>query len=142
MSTAVPSELRKTLIVRARSCIGKSAYRFSAALSDAPGVVNCYTLVQWLWREVGLSLGEHLLRDSQLVSVSLAEVDMADLLFTPKRGRTIETDDFGHVGVAIREDTVVHATWRKGVIETPMSDFLRRGILGIRRVPENLYCRL
>lgn len=62
--------------------------------------------------------------------VSLAELDRGDLVFT---SGFIDYYDFdpsdgvGHVGIATGEETIIHAANRKlGLVETPVSDFLRK----------------
>lgn len=127
------------LIQRARSRIGKSVWRKSAHIDDAPDVFNCYTFVQWLWLPLGVVLPDHILMWEGAASVSLEEAQAADLIFVVRRHRTLLDDDFGHVGVLTRQNTVVHATrWKKGVVEDPRSDFLVRDVLGIRRIRAQL----
>jgi hypothetical protein len=136
------SVLRALLVERARACIGVAVYRRSAVVEDAPQVFNCFRFTQWLWSPVGIQLPDHQLSDPQLVPVSLDTVDSADLVFVPRMNYNREEDDFGHVGVATDVSTVIHATkWRNSVVEEPLHVFISRGVLGVRRVPEEYYCR-
>lgn len=62
-------------------------------------------------------------------------VQSADLVFAPLLNRTLSNDDFGHVGIATGEGTVVHATKRRNtVVEDAFEAFIARGCLGVRRV--------
>lgn len=134
------STLEDQLIALARSRIGLSNYRRNAALHLAPGIVNCYRFTQWLWGAFGVPLPDHQLVWKKALIVPLSEATKADLVFAPRRHYTLETDDFGHVGIVTGEATVVHATkWRAGFVEEPLPEFVARGCLGIRRVPPD--CR-
>lgn len=137
------STAKELLIARARSCIGVSVYRRNAMLEDAPKVLNCFRFTQWLWASVGVQLPDQQLLYAEAKAVSLCDIGMADLVFVPRLDYSLDTDDFGHVGVATGVSTVVHATkWKNGVIEEPLSDFVNRGVLGLRRISEQYYCRL
>lgn len=133
VSYPLPHDMpHKPLIERARSLIGKATYRGNAMLNEAPDVVNCFRFTQWVWLSVGITLP-----DKQLTcpAVAINELAAADLVFVPRRNRTTATDDFGHVGIATGENTVIHATkWRNTVVEDSLDSFLSRGLLGVRRV--------
>jgi len=136
------SMAREALIQQARTCIGTSIYRRKAALEEAPLIFNCFRFIQWLWSSRGVQLPDHQLSCPQVVAVSFDNIDTADLVFIPRLKYTVTEDDFGHVGVATGASTVIHATkWKNGVIEEPLSYFVYRGCLGVRRVPEESYCR-
>jgi len=134
MATA-HSAIQGLLVARARACMGVSRYRGHAALSEAPGVVNCFRFTQWLWNSIGVSLPDHQLAWPQALPVSLDCLRPADLVFVPRLNYSLEEDDFGHVGVASGDSTVIHATrWKNGVVEEPLEKFLSRGCLGVRRI--------
>ncbi len=136
------STAKELLIKRARACIGVSVYRGKAMLEDAPRVLNCFRFTQWLWGAAGIRLPDQQLLCREAIAVPLSEVDIADLVFVPRLEYSIAEDDFGHVGVATGEETIIHATkWKNGVVEEPLSSFVRRGILGVRRIREEYYCR-
>ena len=121
------------IIMQARSYIGGPTYDQKARFSDAPATFNCYTLMQWLWCPV-IELPDHILKCRKLASVDPQSMTAGDLVFVPRRRFTAENDDFGHVGIATGEDTIIHATkWRNGVIEDPRAEFLGRGCIGVRR---------
>lgn len=142
MTVRSGSTVKELLIKRARACIGNSVYRRNAMPEDAPGVLNCFRFTQWVWSAAGVALPDQQLLYREAVSVSLDEVETADLVFIPRLEYALEEDDFGHVGIATDVMTVIHATkWKNGVAEEPLSQFVCRGVLGIRRIPETHYCR-
>ena len=142
MNVADGSTVKELLIERARACIGVSTYRRSARIEDAPKVFNCFRFTQWLWSLVGIQLPDHQLLYYRAAPVPFSEIDMADLVFVPRLEYSVTEDDFGHVGIATGMSTIIHATkWKNGVIEEPLSDFANRGCLGVRRIPEQYYCR-
>ena len=137
------SMVKELLIERARACIGVSTYRRSATLAEAPKVFNCFRFTQWLWSSVEIQLPDHQLLYSRAVPVPFGDIDTADLVFVPRLEYSVAEDDFGHVGIATGMSTIIHATkWKNGVIEEPLSYFVNRGCLGVRRIPERYYCRL
>ena len=126
----------KELLIRARACIGVSTYKRRAVLEESPQVLNCFRFTQWLWKPLGISLPDHQLIWPEAIPIDLTEVGIADLVFVPRSDYRIDEDDFGHVGVATGENTVIHATkWKNGVVEEPLPQFVARGCLGVRRVP-------
>jgi len=99
--------------------------------------------MQWLWNPMGVLLPDHQLIWPDAISISPDEVDTADLVFVPRSDYSIAEDDFGHVGIATGECTIIHATkWKNGVVEEPLPIFMARGCLGVRRIPTQYYCRL
>lgn len=134
---------KELLIKWARACIGNSVYRRNAMLKDAPRVLNCFRFTQWVWGITGIMLPDQQLLYPGAVAIPLSETEMADLVFVPRLGYKLEEDDFGHVGIAASATTVIHATkWKNGVIEEPLSEFVRFGVLGVRRITATLNCRL
>ncbi|HEX9608729.1 MAG TPA: NlpC/P60 family protein [Candidatus Paceibacterota bacterium] len=142
MNIAGGSTVKELLIKRARACVGVSTYRRSAVLEDAPSVFNCFRFTQWLWSSVGIQLPDHQLLYSRAVSVPFNDINKADLVFVPRLEYSVTEDDFGHVGIATGMSTIIHATkWKNGVTEESLSIFTNRGVLGVRRIPEQCYCR-
>lgn len=129
-------DVRVKVVTYVRGRVGKATYKGNALLCDAPHVFNCFLFTQWIWGRVGVKIPDHQLLWPCAIVVPLQDIGIANLVFVPRRDRTLETDDFGHVGIATGDGTVVHATkWRNGVVEDPMEDFIARGCLGVRRVP-------
>ena len=130
------TDMRSEVIAFARKCIGKSTYRRGAQLCDAPQTFNCFRFTQWIWLQVGVELPEHQLVWPGAISITVDDIAVGDLVFVPRLDYTVASDDFGHVGIATAHSTVIHATkWRNNVVEDPLSVFLKRGCLGLRRVP-------
>lgn len=116
--------------------VGKGTYRKDATLAQAPGVVNCFTFVQWLWSHAGITVPDHILRWDKAIVVSRETIRPGDLAFTPLPGRTLETDDFGHVGIVGADGWIIHASgWRGMIGADSQARFFERGCLGVRRVP-------
>jgi len=135
MKAVSGSTVKKLLIARARTCIGLSVYRRNATKEDAPQVLNCFRFTQWVWRAADIELPDHQLLYPEAMSVSLNEVEIADLIFVPRLNYSLEEDDFGHVGIATGKGTVIHATkWRNTVVEESLAQFVCRGVLDIRRI--------
>jgi cell wall-associated NlpC family hydrolase len=142
MNVSSSSPYKELLIERARACIGVSTYQRKATLEEAPRVMNCFRFMQWLWNPVGILLPDHQLIWPLAIPVNVDEADIADLVFVPRWEYALSEDDFGHVGIATGEGTIIHATkWRNGVVEDPLSTFVARGCLGVRRIPYQHYCR-
>ena len=125
---------KQLLIFRARAQIGVSIYRRNATLDQAPDIVNCFRMTQWLYSLLGIILPDQQLICHQVTAISLDEIGIADLVFVPRRRRGLQ-DDFGHVGMATGEATVIHANaWRKTVVEDSLLSFIEDGCLGVRRI--------
>ncbi len=81
-------------------------------MSTAPKVVDCASLVKWLYGERGVWLPRNFLRWQEF-GVSVREPIGSDLVFTTgRRGSGV-----GHVGIASGPDTMIHAINRVGVQE-------------------------
>jgi len=125
----------------ARSCIKASRYSFRKEDSSPPGVVNCHTLIWWVFRQCAIEMPWGLL--DQLNLGEPVERDCSDwtgcLVFTTGRWGNYRDDDrakdgVGHVGIITESHTVVHAS--DVVIEEPWDVFLGNGrqLRGIYRV--------
>jgi len=116
--------------------VGRGSYRGKATLDQAPLIVNCFTFVQWLWREAGIVVPEHMLVWDGARIISRDDMQPGDLAFTPRLNRTLESDDFGHIGIVGREGWIIHASRMRGMVgaDSP-TRFFERGCLGVRRVP-------
>jgi len=125
----------RSVVTKARSHIGVATYNRDATPVDAPHVFNCFSLMQWLWCPI-IELPDHLLKCDSLVTIAQSDIITADFVFVPRRKFTLESDDFGHVGILSDSGTVIHATkWRNGIVEDSFESFIERGFLGARRVP-------
>jgi peptidoglycan endopeptidase LytE len=126
------------LIALARTCIKRSGYRRGAQASEAPSVVDCSSFIKWLYGERGIWLPRRTIQQRNLgEAVDLDHLCAGDVVFTSGRINYYETDPLngvGHVGIATDVQTIIHAANKRvGIIETPLQDFLHKGLRGIRR---------
>lgn len=141
------SELSINLTLLARKLVGCSHYRRGAQPEEAPRVVDCSSMVKWIYGQAGIWLPRYSVdqRDNGRVVKQPRE---GDLVFT-SGWRSYYWDDandgVGHVGMVTSEGTVIHAaSGRLGVTETPWEKFCGqlRGFRGLRRYlpshPESL----
>ncbi len=126
-------------VALARGRVGVSVYRRSAGSDDAPGVVDCSSLVKWVYGQCGLWLPRRSIQQRNLGKV-VAPTDLrsGDVVFTSGHINYYyddPTDGVGHVGIATGDGTIVHAANRKvGVIESAVEGFLEgEPLRGIRR---------
>lgn len=136
--------LEVDLVGLARRCIVISSYRRGAKLSEAPTIVDCSSLIKWLYGQRGIWLPRRSIQQRELGEhVSLNDVSMGDVIFT--RGavnyyHSNPRDSVGHVGMVTGEGTVIHAAnSRVGIIESSLDNFLCvTKFRGIRRyVPKD-----
>lgn len=124
------------LIEIARSCLGTASYKRGALPEEAPGTLDCSTLIWWVYQQRGVELPRYSISQRQAIVDSkickpedLAEALPGDVIFI--RGRhpyyLIDPEDgVGHVGIMTGEETVIHAAnTRRGVVEDPISVFLQ-----------------
>ena len=132
-----------TMMELARECVGKSEYR-CARPDLAPQVVDCATLLVWLYGQRGIALPRHPIAQRKVGRpVSLTEVRTGDLVFV--RGyRPLYDDDpndaVGHCGIVTERETVINAANRKrGVVEEPIEGFVGNAskFRGVRRIIED-----
>jgi cell wall-associated NlpC family hydrolase len=130
------ADIKEHILALAASHVGRGRYSGKATLDQAPLNVNCFTFVQWLWRETGIIVPEHLLAWKDALPVEREHMQPCDLTFTPRLNRSLETDDFGHVGIVGRDGWIIHASRSRGMIgaDSP-TRFFERGCLGVRRIP-------
>jgi len=130
------ADIQAHVLALAAAHISKGIYRGNATLDQAPMIVNCFTFVQWLWREAGVIVPAHMLAWNEALSVERKAMQPCDLVFTPRLNRTLDTDDFGHIGIVERDGWIIHASRLCGSIGAdPSTQFFERGCLGVRRVP-------
>lgn len=130
--------LEVDMMALARSHIGRAAYRRCAFMREAPQVVDCASLIKWMYAHAGIWLPRDLLLWVDLgTPVDLADIAQGDLIFTNgySNRRVERVGDVGHVGIATDSGTVIHATNRIGIEEIPVDSFLaRRTFCCARRV--------
>ncbi len=132
------------LIELARKCIKTSRYRRGATPSEAPSIVDCSSLVKWLYAQCGIWLPRRSIQQREYGQiVALDEIKKNDVIFVSGKINYYDhnpADGVGHVGIATREKTVIHAANQKsGIVETALGDFTNvENFRGVRRyIPNN-----
>jgi len=127
------------LISLARKCIGLSRYRRGARLYEAPSIVDCSSLIKWLYGQRGIWLPRRSIQQRTLgEDVQLDGLIAGDVIFVSGWIDYYDcnlSDGVGHVGIATGDGTVVHAANKKvGVVESPLVKFSKNDkFRGIRR---------
>ncbi len=123
----------------ARSLIGVAQYKRGADSREAPDIVDCSSMVKWLYTQKGIWLPRYSIeqRDYLEVTVEIDDAQSGDLVFTAGRHNyywSDSSDGVGHVGIITNNHTVIHAANpKRGVVESSLDSFLERGARGIRR---------
>lgn len=117
------------VLALARSYVGRSIYRRCAFMREAPLVVDCASLIKWLYGQRGIWLPRDLILWLKLgVSIQISELAKGDLIFTDGyTNRAVErVGSIGHVGVVTDCHTIIHATNKVGIEEISFDLFLRQ----------------
>lgn len=127
-------------IVRSlRALIGVSEYCRGARLANAPTVVDCSSLVKWVYAQRGIWLPRRSIQQIECgMRTDLSHLVAGDVIFVTGRRNWYGTDPsqgVGHVGIATGTGTVIHAANRRlGVAETTVTNFVDEVALrGVRR---------
>ncbi len=127
------------MVQNARQLIGKSRYRKYAWMRDAPAIVDCSSMIKWLYGLHGIFLPRNLFlwqESGEHVSFGVwpnspEETVAGDIVFTTDVDRT----KVGHVGLASGPNAMIHATNDVGVEEISFDDLARqRKVCQIRRI--------
>jgi hypothetical protein len=127
------------LVALAKACIGKSQYRRGARLREAPSVLDCSSLIKWLYGQRGIWLPRRSIQQRECGAVvQPKDVVAGDVVFI---SGAIDyylndaSDGVGHVGIATGEGTVIHAANRKvGIAESSLESFTdKTKFRGVRR---------
>lgn len=134
--------IKVDILVKARGLIGKSKYQRRARINDAPSIVSCQTLIQWLYAERGSKLQGDLFSWLDLgEEIRLPDIKRGDLVFTTGyKNEIVNGTRVGHVAIATGVGTIIHATNLVGVEELSVEEFLAcRELSTIRRIiPDDL----
>lgn len=127
------------LIAIARSIVGKATYKRGAHTEDAPHTFDCSSFIKWLYCQKGIWLPRRSIQQREFGDhVVSKNMQAGDLVFTSGRINYYHNDPddgVGHVGIATNNNTVIHAaSTRRGIIESPYSAFVRKGLRGIKRI--------
>lgn len=133
------------VVALARDCVGRAKFRRGARPEEAPQVVDCSSLVKWVFGQRGVWLARRTIQQFALGDpVGQAELSRGDLVFTsgyinyPIDG--CYAKGVGHVGMVAEGNAVIHAAGKRvGVVESPLDSFLSsREFRGARRyIPRN-----
>lgn len=127
------------MITLARECINSSIYRRGARPSEAPTIVDCSSLIKWLYAMRGIWIPRRSIQQREVGEVvSRNNVLKDDVVFTSgfiDYYLDDPSDGVGHVGIATGEGTVIHAAGKKiGVIESAFEYFAPEAkFRGVRR---------
>lgn len=127
------------LITLARQCVGKSLYRRGARFSEAPTVVDCSSLIKWLYGQRGIWLPRRSIQQRELgESIQIGDIIAGDVVFVSGRidyYRVDPSTGVGHVGIATGNNGVIHAADKKaGVVENSLDKFVgKTKFRGVRR---------
>lgn len=129
------------IIALARQCVVTSQWCYGAKFSEAPAVVDCSSLVKWLYGQRGIWLPRRPIQQRGLGEpVELEEITAGDLVFTSGCVGLYDkdpADSVGHVSIAVDDQNVICATKSglgHGVIEIPRKTLLQqREFRGARR---------
>lgn len=117
------------LVRLAKSRVGVSSYRRGALPREAPGTVDCSSLVKWLLGEAGVWLPRRTIQQIRFGDrVASDDFHAGDLIYTTGLRNRYDDDPslaVGHVGMATGTGTVIHASGsERGVVEDPLERFL------------------
>ncbi|MBU1292730.1 C40 family peptidase [Patescibacteria group bacterium] len=132
-------QIQVDLSVLARGRIGESIYHRGVSILEAPGVVDCSSLIKWLFAQKGIWLPRLCVQQYMYTeSICVEQIQAGDVLYTSGVLNLYDQDPshgVGHVGLATSETTVVHAVGKnRGVKEVSLERFYgARKLQGIRR---------
>jgi hypothetical protein len=128
------------IICTARALVGKSKYARAARPSEAPGQVDCSSLVKWVYGRWGIWLPRRTVQQREYgQQICFSDLSPGDLVFT-KGLISYHLDDprtgVGHVGIYTGNGTVIQAASKKtGITETPLNIFMDiDNFRGVRRI--------
>lgn len=133
-----------SLVALARAHVGRGAYKRGAPIDKAPWIVDCSSLVKWLYAQRGIWLPRRSVQQwSYGVAIEQCDVQAGDLVFT-KGYRPYQHSDgtsIGHVGIMTDVNRVVSASkvnndrYEDGITEVSLTAFAQqRRICGFRRI--------
>jgi len=102
----------KEVINTAKEQIGKP-YKYGARPEDAPDFFDCSSFVQWVFKQVGVSLPRTCLEQAEVGrEVPLEDIQPGDVVFLKGEiGRYNKSfpDGVGHAGIYIGDNKIIHA---------------------------------
>lgn len=131
------------IISLARALVGHARYQRGADPDKAPAIVDCSSLMIWLYEQRGINLPRYSIEQRDFGEIVSGEPKAGDLVFMSGKKDYYwndPNDGTGHVGIATGEGTVIHAANSElGVIESTFEDFIgdETKFRGIRRYLDN-----
>ncbi|HRN70465.1 MAG TPA: C40 family peptidase [Candidatus Woesebacteria bacterium] len=130
---------RSLLNIYALECI-KKPYKYGATLQQAPHFFDCSSLVQYLYKKIGIDLPKSTITQAHVgKKISIDKLQIGDLLFfhgTVGHFNTEFPEGIGHVVMYIGNGQAIHASGKKGmVIVEKLTTFTKRkDLVIIKRV--------
>ncbi len=119
------------IVALARSVIGKTEFVRGLDISEAPWKCDCSSFTQWLYSQMGIWIPR--LSVNQCMcgkTISLCNARVGDLIFTVGSKYNFYPpyllEGVGHVGIMSDEQSVISCMWGHGVVEFPLSVFLKK----------------
>jgi len=116
------------MVALARQLISISKYRRGVSFKEAPGIIDCSSMMKWLFAQRGIWVpryADHQFKYSSPVYIE--DVTKCELVFRSGSYNFDPegdgTENIGHVGLASGDGTVIHATNKVGVEEVPIEKF-------------------
>lgn len=117
-------------------------YSLGASIRSAPIKVDCSSFVQYVFRQLGISMPRPSVDQHKLgIEIERNSIESGDLVFTTGAQGYFDRDPtergVGHVGIATSFNTVIHASYKEGkVVETPLNQFLgpKWNFRGVKRI--------
>jgi len=141
-------EIEVDLSELARQRITASTYRFNARPSEAPDIINCSSLIKWLYGQKGIWLPRRAVQQREFgITVEISEASEGDIVFASGFSPCYVDDSgdgVGHVSIVTGIGTVIYGSSRKaGIIESSLEAFVSKThFRGIRRmIPQNVIVR-
>lgn len=123
----------------ARQCKSISLYQRGARISLAPVLVDCSSLMKYLYAQLGILIPRRSIQQRELGEVvAVDELVAGDLVFVSgciNYYYDDPSDGVGHVGIVTENKTIIHAlNGKKNVVETSLEKFIKMyGFRGARR---------
>lgn len=117
------------IVALARSLVGRAVYRRGAHPSEAPDVVDCSSMIKWLFGHLGVWLprrtvqqrkeGEPVIGSDLLPGDVMYRTGFHNWYLDDPR------DGVGHVGICLGDKRIIHAAnGQRGIVEETREEFL------------------
>lgn len=127
------SILADELVAKAKELVGVAKWKYAARCFEAPDLVDCSSLTQWLYSTIGMTIPRrsHDQMRNIIRRCSLNNARVGDLLFVSSpyvKGRKVNNHAGLHVCLVVSKNNVICATnseLGEGVIEISIEKLLR-----------------